>query len=354
MNLVVLSKVNPSEWDNNLIRLNGNCFHSYKWIQYSFETNNSIPLFFHLYDDSKNICAIAFGLLATKKFAGKSVYSSLSFGSFPASEKLDISQTMIEKIIDYSINNKIVALKISSFGTPFGNDILVRLGFTVNKKWEFLLNIEKTADELWDLLDSTKRRSIRRGRKNELVVTLAQSMNEVLKFRNLAVETYERKTKQGISYPKAPPESYYKFLKNKLIDEGIGKLYLAYHEDQVIAGAFLIGFNKKSYYMLSSSSDIGLKKSAPDLIIWNSIIDFIDEGYSMFNLGGLSETELDGLPLEQAGLYRFKEKYSAEVVPGYAGNLVLKPKTYQFFSFYRRLKNILIKEPLKKFLKVKL
>lgn len=345
MKLEVLSKVDPSEWDNNVIKLNGNCFHSYKWIKFSSEINGSLPFFFHLFDDANKICAIAFGLLTSKKIAGKSVYTSLSFGSFPASEKLDISQTMIEKILDYSVKNEITELKFSSFGTPFGNDILKKLSFTVTKKWEFLLNVDKTSDELWDQLDSTKRRSIRRGRKNELVVNLAQSMREVLQFRDLAVETYNRKTKLGIPYPEVPPESYYISIKNRLIDEGIGKLYLAYDEERVVAGAFLVGFNKQAYYVLSSSTDIGLKKSAPDLIIWNGITDFIEEGYSMFNLGGLSETELDGLPLEQAGLYRFKEKYSAEVVPGCTGNIVLKPKTYQLFSFYRRVKNRL-KQPL--------
>ena len=339
MNLEVLSKVDPSEWDNQVIKLYGNCFHCYKWIQYSSRVNNSTPLFFQLYDDSNTICAISFGLLSGRKIAGIPVFTSLSFGSFPASENNDTSQVMIQNIIDYSKHNKIVTLSFSSFGTPFGNDILNSLGFTTQKKWEFVLDIEKTADELWDELDSTKRRSIRRGRKNELVVSLAQNMDEVLQFRNLAVKTYDRKTEQGISYPKAPPETYYQTLKNKLIDEGIGKLYLAYDEGQVVAGVFIIGFNKQSYYMLSSSNDIGLKKSAPDLIIWNSIVDFIAEGYSMFNLGGLSETELDGLPLEQAGLYRFKQKYSAEVIAGCKGNLVLKPKTFQLFSFYRIVKN---------------
>ena len=58
---------------------------------------------------------------------------------------------MIEEILDHSIKNKIVVLGISSSGTPFGNDILIKLGFTIQKRWEFLLNLEKTADQLNDL-----------------------------------------------------------------------------------------------------------------------------------------------------------------------------------------------------------
>ena len=123
-----------------------------------------------------------------------------------------------------------------------------------------------------------------------------------------------------------------------MLDYEIGKLYLAYDQDSVVAGALIAGFNKQAYYVLSSSSDIGLKKSAPDLIIWSSIVEHMKDGYSIFNLGGLAEDELGDSSVEEAGLYRFKQKYSAIVIPGYSGELILKPTNYYLFRFVKTIK----------------
>ena len=105
MDLKALSTVDSSEWDNNVIKLGGNGFHSYRWIQFSSHVNNSSPIFFYLYDKSHEICAIAFGLLATKNIFGMPIFTTLSFGSFPSTKNPNITQIMIEKIITHFISH---------------------------------------------------------------------------------------------------------------------------------------------------------------------------------------------------------------------------------------------------------
>ena len=119
-------------------------------------------------------------------------------------------------------------------------------------------------------------------------------------------------------------------LKSKLIDKGIGKLYLAYNDGhKCVAGAFFGVFNKTIYYMLSSSSNDGLKLAAPDAILWRAIKDHLSKGYTMFNFGGISESELNGQPLEKSGLYLFKIRFGSIPQLCFHGNLILRPFSYR-------------------------
>ncbi len=340
MKLDVTQEVSPEEWDRDVIDMNGTCLHSFKWSQYSSENNNSNVLFFRLKDDFGKVKAVSFGLISEKKILGISLHKTLSFGSLAAAKDTDNIATLTSEIYDYSKNNNIIILSINSFGTPYESEILKKLDFNINKRWEFLLNIGITEDELWKKIHSKKRNTIRKGQKSGLEIIRATEKEQLLQFRQLASDTYNRKTQQGIPYPSAGDVPSYERMQRHLVDSGIGKLYLAFSEGQAVAGAFFVGFNKQVYYMLSSSSDTGLKLAAPDLILWSSITDYQKEGFNLFNFGGLSENELNGSPLEKSGLYHFKKRFSPEVVSCNKGRLIFKPRHYQIFKSIRKIKSL--------------
>jgi lipid II:glycine glycyltransferase (peptidoglycan interpeptide bridge formation enzyme) len=283
-------------------------------------------------------CA-GFGLVSGKSIAGFLSNRTLSFGSFPACRSTYFFKNIIKEIIKYCTNNSIAVLKMHSFATPFGTEILQELGFSVSKRWEFLVDIDMSEDELWEKLHGKKRNLIRKGQKTNLVIKKAQQIDEFMHFRNLAVATWKRKIDSGITFPSPGNEKYYQLLKDEIVDKNLGKLYLAYNGDEPVAGAFFAGYNKKVYYMLSSANEQGLKASAPDLLLWTSMTEYMKEGYEVFNLGGLSEDELEGQPLEKSGLYHFKKRFSADVPPCYKGELVLKPIAYKTYDFLSKVKN---------------
>ena len=336
--LYVTTDVDPATWDYDVVKLNGCCFHSYGWSLYSSENNNARPLYFHLYNRSLALRSLAFGRLTSQNLAGIPVYKTLSFGCLPASEDKSALQSMINKIISYSRKNHIVSLAIHSSGTPFGSEGLQQLGFSVEKRWEFLLNVNGSEQALWKKIHSKKRNLIRKGQKSKLRIEQGSQIEHVMQFRILALKTQQRKKQQGISFPVVGSEHSYRLLKSKLIDTGLGKLYLAYDGDQAVAGAFLVGFNNKAYYMLSSANEIGLKKAAPDLILWNCMTDYQKEGYKVFNLGGVSESELNGKPIEKSGLYHFKKRFSADVYFCYKGRIILRPNIYNIHQLLAKLK----------------
>ena len=337
--LTVTPHVDPEAWDRDVVRLNGNALHSYAWSRYSGENNRATPLYYVLKDPSGLPVAVSFGLYTEKK-AGVRFYSSLSFGSMAAACSSEHRKDMASAILSHCQKNHIVILSMNSFGTPEASEIIPEMGFHSSRRWEFVLNIEGTEKALWDKIHGKKRNLIRKGQKEEILVANGKGKDSLLLFRDLAVETYERKSSQGIPYPPPGDVSVYQRMHDQLIALGLGRLYLAFKGENVVAGAFFVAFNGQVYYMLSSASDEGLKTAAPDLVLWTAMTDFQNEGFRLFNFGGLSESELNGQPLEQSGLYHFKQRFSPEVLPCFKGNLVLRPIQHRVFSFIRKTKSM--------------
>jgi len=340
--LEIIQKVNPTEWNEEIVRLNGCSFHTYDWSLFSSEANRSKLIYFRLKGDSNRIIAQSFGLLTSRKVLQADVLKSLSFGSLPAAEDNISQRKMIENLIQYAKEDGMTTISFHSFGTPYGTDIFPELGFKVDKRWEFLMELCDTEDELWKRVHSKKRNLIKKGQKSGISVKKCDGFDEVLELRNLAIATQKRKEEENIPFPVAA-ESYYRLIKNKLIDKGLGRLYLAYDGERAIAGAFFVGFNNSAYYVLSSADKEGLDKAAPDLILWTCMTDYQKEGYRIFNLGGVSERDLHGTPFEESGLYHFKKRFSADDIPCYKSELILKPLDKKLLDGLRKTKALIFK-----------
>ena len=332
--LLVLESVDPASWNENAKRLNGTFTHSYEYSLFNREIYGTKPLFFAYEDNNAEYQSIAVGRLGAKQMAGFSFFKTLTFGSLPACKDDNARNLMIELLYEYVRKNGIMELSINSFSTPYSMEVVRELGFSVKKRWEFLLPLNLSEEKLWKNISPKKRNKIRKGEKKGILVKESASLSDMMELKKLEVITHNRKNAAGIPYPSVN-ESYFIFLYNELIKTGIGKLYLAYLNDKdCIAAAFFGIFNNMAYYMLSSASNEGLKLAAPDAILWRVIKDCIDNGLDMFNFGGISESELLGKPLEKAGLYNFKKSYSSDTALCYNSKIVLRP-------FVKRLHSIL-------------
>ncbi len=339
LRLDVHSSINGDDWNRHVCSLGGCCFHSCEWSIFRSKNTDSSPVYFRLRNEKENILAAWSAVEIAKGYGYIKLGRSLSFASLPASQNPDILVEMIRQVIDYSWKNGFTSITVNSFGTPFDTDRLGEMGFSTEKRWEFLLSLEGDEDNLWKKIHSKKRNLIRKAQKAGLRVENVKLMDQVAEFRDLAVETWKRKTEQGIAFPEPADLKYYELLKECLIDKGLGRLYMAYEDEQPIAGAFFVGYNMSAYYLLSSANETGLKKSAPDLLLWTSMTDFQRDGFDTFNLGGLAEKELKGQPLEKSGLYHFKKRFSAEAFPCFTGSLVLRAGKEKTFRILKHLKS---------------
>lgn len=335
--LTASHSVEPDNWDQALHRLNGCPFHSYKWSRYSGENRDRPIIYFTLTDSKGTMLALAHGQVNRPMPGGHSSFQSISFGSFPAYTDAESLNAMIQKIEDYSSHKGFMSIEWRSFGTPEACSLCSVLP-EGKKRWEFIVDLEGSQEDLRKRLHGKKRNLIKKAEKSGLRVELAQSREQILSYRNLAMKTWQRKTDQGIRFPKPPREAQFKLMKKRLIDPGIGKMYLAYDGSDPVAGAFFAGFYDSAYYVLSAAIETGLKKSAPDLLIWTAMCDYQGEGVRRFNLGGVSENEVPDGSLEQSGLYHFKIRFSAQVKPCFNSSNILKPNRYRLWQLFNAAK----------------
>jgi hypothetical protein len=336
--LEVSRSVDLEEWNNQVIALNGTCFHNYEYSLFDSEVYHAEALYFVGRNEKGEAESLAVGRLRKKSVGKVSLFNTLSFGCLPACHNDDTRDVTLTEIVKYARHNNIMNLYINSFSTPFDAEILRQHRFNLKKRWEFMLRLDQTEEQIWQNISPKKRNKIRKSQKSNLIIEERTEFSDLMEFRRLQEETQRRKTEKGIAYLVAS-ESYFRFLKTALVDKGIGKLYLAYaNRGNCVAGAFFGVFNKAIYYMLSSANEDGLKLAAPDAILWSVIQDHREKGYRLFNLGGISEAELNGKPLEKSGLYVFKKSFSSTVKPCLQGSLILRPVVHRAYNLLKRIK----------------
>lgn len=326
--------VDPAEWDKCVLNAKGCVFHTHPWITFSSRNSGSKSLFFS-WPRAGSISPLAVGAAKRETFGRVPLLKSLYFGSLPAGDSGG-GVEQVRDLLAFARREGYAKLQINTFGTPVDLSGLVHDGFQLSRRWEFLLDLDRTEDEIWRSFHSKKRNLIRKAEKENVRVERSDRPEDLRIFRSLAEATEERKRVKGVRFPAPAPESYYRLMHKHVVSAGLGRLYLACRDDVCIAGAFCVSFAGRSYYLLSGSSAAGLELSAPDLLLWRAIRDFRNEGCESFNFGGVSQEELGGRPLEESGLYHFKIRFSPTVVPTHKGAINLKPRVLQALSMARR------------------
>lgn len=336
--LTVSHSVEPEKWNHALKDLQGCPFHTYEWSRYSGENRGRPVVYFTLTDEGGNIAALAHGQVSSRLSGNRKNFRSLGFGSFPAFKDAESLNGIIQHVRNYASGDGFMSIDWTSFGTPDACKSCNVLSENGKKRWEFIVDLEGTEEDLRKRLHGKKRNLIKKAEKSGLRIERAQSRDQVLGYRDLALKTWQRKTEQGISFPMPPGENQFMLMKRHLIEPGIGRMYLAYDDTDAVAGAFFAGFADTAYYVLSAAGETGLKKSAPDLLIWTAMRDYQGDGVSRFNLGGVSEDEVPENELEKSGLYHFKIRFAAQVKPCFNSKSILKPKQYQFWRLFDAVK----------------
>lgn len=120
------------------------------------------------------------------------------------------------------------------------------------------------------------------------------------------------------------------------------KLVQKYPDGLVVASA-LIGKNNDEVYCLMDGYNTSFKRlNAKHLLIWKLIEKYSNEGYKKFNLGGLTNPEIENNLYH--GLNEFKTSFNSKIIE-YIGDLELITNKSLYFMYKNKIsiKNILKK-----------
>lgn len=109
-------------------------------------------------------------------------------------------------------------------------------------------------------------------------------------------------------------KSYFKNYWQVLDDAGLGQLFIATHEGDVLGGVIATSFGKKAYYKDGGSFDVKRNLMAPYLLQWEAIRWSKSKGATSYDMVAVPpKSELDNPNHMQYGLYQFKRMFNEEV-----------------------------------------
>lgn len=206
---------------------------------------------------------------------------------------------MNEKISNY-INRKYKRINITL--SPFCKDIqpFIWDDFASKVTYTYILNLDDL-DKVWNRMDSSTRRDIRKAKKDGLEVKKTDNFETTMK---LVRKTFDRQD-MSIEHFEDTAWRYYKELKNK----NLCKSFITYdYKGRPIASVFIIWDEKRSYYLLGGYDPEHGHHGGTSMAMWEAI------QYTS-NVLELSQFDFEGSMIKS--IEKYFRKFGGQIYPKY-------------------------------------
>jgi len=206
--------------------------------------------------------------------------------------------------------------------------ILQGNGFVHEGHLNFLIDLQRSTEEIWSSLHGNVRTNVRKARRMGVVVEEVTSLDKVSDVYAVLAKVYEH-----IQIPLAPP-SLFEAAFEILYPQGMIKFLVAQAEDTCVGIAIRLLYKDVIYaWYVGAIRDYASYK-ANDLLNWYVLEWGAQNGFRCFDFGGA------GKPDEYYGPRRFKAKFGGKQV-NYGRNIcVHHPHLLRFsqwgYQLYRR------------------
>ncbi|MCW2277505.1 lipid II:glycine glycyltransferase FemX [Heliophilum fasciatum] len=196
----------------------------------------------------------------------------------------------------------------------------------VQPRYVFRLDISDDLDKVFARFHQKTRYNIRLAEKRGVVIDDQVGKEELPVFYQVLKETCERDNFLVRSY------SYFEDMWDNLVEQGLGKLFLARYEGQVIAGTLALINGKTAWYLYGASSNQYRNVMPNYLIQWKMINWAKANGCNLYDFRGVPGHVGEDHPLY--GLVRFKKGFNGDYVE-FIGEYdrVYQPLMYRFWNF---------------------
>jgi hypothetical protein len=208
-------------------------------------------------------------------------------------------------------------------------------------KYTFVLDLNKSEEELLKAMHSKTRYNLRIAQKHGVSVTEDNSEKAFAAYLRLNEETTGR---QGFF---AHNKTYHQTMWRIMKDAGIAHLFTATYKGEILAAWILFAWNKTLYYPYGTSSRQHREVMAPTLLLWEIAKWGKANGYTSFDLWGAMGPEPD--PDDPwFGFHRFKQGFNPLLVEHVGSfDLVINPLLYKLYTLADTIRWFLLKRGLK-------
>jgi CelD/BcsL family acetyltransferase involved in cellulose biosynthesis len=291
-----LNPIDHDRWDQMLISNDGyTFFHTAAWAKVLSETYQYRPVYFALLDGDRLLGLVP--MMEVRSVFGTRRGVSLPFTDYcdpVISDGLEI-RDMVEVIKEYGRERRWGSIEIR--GRCFPDTTAKSTSF-----YRHTLNLSSDPEQIFSGLKSNTRRNtrrnIRKAAREGVQVEISTSAQAVDEYYRLHCMTRKR---HGVP---PQPQSFFRRIHEHIIAKNLGFIALAKHEETTVAGSVFFRFKDTALYKFGAS-DMAYQNLRPaDLVMWEAIKWFAQNGYRSFCFGRTA--------LDNTGLRQFKSRWGAE------------------------------------------
>ena len=313
----------------------GNVFQTPEMFEVYKRTRRYEPIFLSAVDESDNILASLLAVVI-KEFDGFlgsfSARSVIQGGPLflESEEGVAAASILVQKYDDIAKKKALYTQIRMLHDTPQLSLLLKENGYVYEDHLNFLVDLTKPKEELWNSLSKKRRNDIRRAKKSGVTIKEIKNKNSIPLFYDLIHKTYK-----NAKLPLAKIDLFESIF-GLLAQKSMAQFLLAEYEDNYIGAILILIYKERIYDWYAGAFRDYLRLCPNDLLAWHSIEWGSENGYHTFDFGGA------GKPNEEYGVRDFKKQFGGKLVNYGRYTKVHSPVKMRIaekgFEIYRRLK----------------
>jgi len=203
----------------------------------------------------------------------------------------------------------------------------------IQPKCSLMLDLAPSEEEILGAMKPKVRYNLGLARRHGVTVRVSDQISDIEPFWQLTKQTAQRD-----GFAPHPKEHYMKMF-SVLAPEGLAKLFIAEHENKIIAINLITFFGSVAVYLHGASSNIYREVMAPYLLQWEAILAAKKMGCKFYDFGGINGRTFNND--KWAGITRFKTGFApAAPCTEYVGSYekVINPFVYSAYKFVKQIR----------------
>jgi len=331
----------PEDWNDVVIHLGGNIFHSTYWADYQSDIESCEPVYLLARDaDGEAIAgATAFNRKSPHPILSL-LFRSIDLPTYPygGQRQPEAKVQLIREVEAFARESGCARMTVGSFMSGQSELALSDLGYSKRqKRIEFVVDLTDDLDSLWTGIKKDQRDRIKRLERRGIALVEGGDLQDLYELKGVRETARDRRSEQGQVLDLPADDAFYDRLHRCLMKPGVARLFLARDGTETIAAILFTVFAGKAYSMFSGSTKEGYKLGAQSGLFWLAVQTFKSEGLHMLNRGGVpatAEREDDALH----GIYRFKRRLGTTPIECRSGEKVISRVKQKLVEIRRHLR----------------
>jgi len=301
--------VDEAQWSAQLEALQGPIFHSVPWARYVTAGHPNIqPEYCSLCDSEGRTRGVALVFRhASRNPVLRRLTAQMYSDSLPWVEGQDpvLFSAFVERLEAHARESGVVELTIGSFGTPGHRAELERLGYDLKDRYEFVLPLDRTDEEMRSAMERRRRRTIQKAIDAGVSVETLEYEEGIVELRRLQQLTGERLKLRGAVVAFDPVRPPGDDSVKELVRAGCADLVGARYQGRLISISLYTRMNGLVYSTLAGHAPEAYDLNAYTLLLWTIMRRYREEGQRRLNIGGVPASASEQ-PSPDYGLYSYK------------------------------------------------